>query len=176
MDTIPYNLNRFILAQSTQYERALNEIKAGKKQSHWMWYIFPQLKGLGKSVKSNVYGIENLEEAQHYLAHAVLGVRLIEITKALLNLNGLSAKAIFDSPDDLKLKSSMTLFALAEASKDNLFMNVLEKYYNKNMDERTKVMLKKNQRLNTWWFFRNVPAEIKIDFLKSMGRRRLRGK
>ena len=149
MDTIPYNLNRFILAQSTQYERALNEIKAGKKQSHWMWYIFPQLKGLGNSVKSNVYGIENLEEAQHYLAHAVLGVRLIEITKALLNLNGLSAKAIFDSPDDLKLKSSMTLFALAEASKDNLFMNVLEKYYNKNMDERTKVMLKKNQRLNT---------------------------
>lgn len=149
MDTIPYNLNRFILAQSTQYERALNEIKAGKKQSHWMWYIFPQLKGLGNSVKSNVYGIENLEEAQHYLAHAVLGVRLIEITKALLNLNGLSAKAIFDSPDDLKLKSSMTLFALAEASKDNLFMNVLEKYYNKNMDERTKVMLNKNQHLNT---------------------------
>lgn len=149
MDTIPYNLNRFILAQSTQYERALNEIKAGKKQSHWMWYIFPQLKGLGNSVKSNVYGIENLEEAQHYLAHAVLGVRLIEITKALLNLNGFSAKDIFDSPDDLKLKSSMTLFALAESSKDNLFMNVLEKYYNKNMDERTKVMLNKNQRLNT---------------------------
>lgn len=149
MDTIPYNLNRFILAQSNLYERALNEIKAGKKQSHWMWYIFPQLKGLGNSVKSNVYGIENLEEAQHYLAHAVLGGRLIEITKALFNLNGLSAKDIFDSPDDLKLKSCMTLFALAEASKENLFMNVLEKYYNKNMDERTIVMLKKNQRLNT---------------------------
>lgn len=138
-----YNLNRFITAQETMYECALNEINAGKKVSHWMWYIFPQMKGLGSSAKANFYGIENLDEATKYLAHPILGVRLIEVSNAIYTLNGLSAKEILGSPDDLKLKSSMTLFALADARTDTIFFDVLEKYYNKSMDERTIALIKK---------------------------------
>lgn len=132
-----YNLNRFITAQEIMYECALNEINAGKKVSHWMWYIFPQIKGLGSSTKANFYGIENLNEAKEYMAHPILGARLIEVSNAIYTLNGLSAREILGSPDDLKLKSSMTLFTYADASENNIFLNVLEKYYDKRLDEKT---------------------------------------
>ncbi|MCJ7468413.1 MAG: DUF1810 domain-containing protein [Maribacter sp.] len=123
-----YNLDRFINAQEHSYDRALQEIKNGKKTSHWMWYIFPQLEGLGNSEFSKTYAIKNLEEARAYLAHPVLGPRLLEITQALLNLKEPSAQAVFGTPDDKKLRSCMTLFARV-APKDAPFSTVLQRFY-----------------------------------------------
>src|SRR5665213_2039019 len=102
-----YNLQRFINAQETSYQIALSEIKNGKKQSHWMWYIFPQIAGLGISETSKFYAIKNVHEAEEFLYHSVLGKRLIEICNELLNLETNDAHKIFGSPDDLKLHSSM---------------------------------------------------------------------
>ena len=105
-------LERFIKAQNNTYEEALNEIKAGKKRSHWIWFIFPQIKGLGFSHMSQFYGIENIDEAREYLANPVLGTRLVEISEALLNLQENDPAVVMGgSPDDMKLQSSMTLFA-----------------------------------------------------------------
>ena len=123
-----FNLQRFIDAQSYSYEIALSEIKNGKKQSHWMWYIFPQLDGLGKSDTSKKYGIKTKEEAVQYLEHPVLGKRLVEITDELLSIKDKSASDIFGGPDDLKLKSCMTLFALIQ-SEIPLFKDVLNNYF-----------------------------------------------
>src|SRR6186713_3261128 len=106
-----YNLERFIDAQEASYEIALSEIKSGRKRSHWMWYIFPQIQGLGFSDISKFYAIKDLDEAENFLNHPVLGKRLIDICNELLALPGNDANAILGSPDDLKLKSSMTLFA-----------------------------------------------------------------
>src|SRR5438270_10060514 len=104
-------LKRFIDAQERDYEIALAEIKNGRKRSHWMWYIFPQVKGLGFSSTSQHYGIANLKEAEAYLRHPVLGPRLIAISNELLNLENKNATDIFGNPDDMKLRSAMTLFA-----------------------------------------------------------------
>ena len=129
-------LGRFILAQEKDYATALAEIRQGRKRSHWMWYIFPQIEGLGHSSMARHYAIRDLAEATAYLAHPVLGSRLIEISRALLSLPGSNATAVMGSPDDLKLRSCMTLFSLV-AGADAVFSQVLTKFYHSKADERT---------------------------------------
>lgn len=123
-----FNLDRFLEQQKFHFNQALSEIKLGKKQSHWMWYIFPQFKGLGSSSNSTHYAIKSKEEAQAYLNHSILGKRLIEITTELLKLENLSAYSIFGYPDDVKLKSSMTLFNAIQ-NETKVFELVLDKYF-----------------------------------------------
>ncbi|WP_018476561.1 DUF1810 domain-containing protein [Pontibacter roseus] len=135
-----YNLNRFLEAQADSYQQALTEIKSGRKRSHWMWYIFPQLQGLGYSETARFYAIQNLQEARLYLEHPVLGQRLMEISKALLQVEGKTANQIFGNPDDLKLKSSMTLFA-AIPEANPVFKAVLDKYYDGQEDPKTVQLL-----------------------------------
>ena len=136
VNTLSSDLSRFLKAQDYDYDNALREIRSGRKRSHWMWYIFPQIQGLGFSSTAQYYAIRNLEEAKDYLAHPVLGARLREISAALLELDGLSAHEIFGYPDDLKLRSCMTLFRLADLD-DSLFQEVLDKYYDGEPDSRT---------------------------------------
>ena len=135
------DLSRFLKAQEHDYARALSEIRSGRKRSHWMWYIFPQIQGLGFSQTAQFYAIQDLAEAKDYLAHPVLGARLKEISSALLELDGLSASEIFGYPDDLKLCSCMTLFELA-APEQPVFARVLEKYYAGRRDQRTLALLR----------------------------------
>lgn len=130
------SLQRFLDAQQRDYETALAEVRSGRKRSHWMWYIFPQVQGLGYSEVSKHYAIKSKEEAAAYLAHPVLGKRLEEISVALLQLKTSEAHQIFGSPDDLKLRSSMTLFA-AVAGEDSVFEKVLRKFFGGKKDERT---------------------------------------
>ena len=130
------SLDRFLEAHELMYETALKEIKNGKKKSHWMWYIFPQLRGLGKSRMSYVYGINGIEEAKAYLEHPVLSARLIEITEALLTHKDKDIYDIMGDIDDMKLKSSMTLFALV-SEEHPLFHQVLEGFYDGEKDENT---------------------------------------
>jgi len=119
-------MKRFLEAQEKNYKAALSEIRDGRKRSHWMWYIFPQIQGLGFSETSKYYAIKDLSEADLYLAHPVLGSRLIEIANALLELSENNATKIFSSPDDMKLKSSMTLFASLKET-DPVFQKVMDK-------------------------------------------------
>lgn len=135
MATNAYNLNRFIEAQSDAYGTAYSEICAGRKRSHWMWYIFPQLKGLGRSSTSEYYGIDGISEAKEYLAHPVLRNRLIEITQALIRLDTNDAHRIFGTPDDMKLRSCMTLFDIV--SPNDIFNDVLTKFFDGNKDCKT---------------------------------------
>ena len=130
------DLSRFMEAQGHSYEVALAEIKRGKKQSHWMWYIFPQIQGLGQSEISRFYAIKDKDEAAAYLKHPVLGARLVEICNALLKLPSNSAHEIFGSPDDLKLKSSMTLFSALENT-NPVFQAVLNKFFSGEPDFNT---------------------------------------
>ena len=135
------SLNRFLEAQEPMYATALKEIKNGEKESHWIWYIFPQLRGLGYSPNAYTYGINGLEEAKAYLEHPVLSARLIEISTALLSHKGESIEDIMGDIDALKLRSSMTLFALV--SKDSsVFHQVLDCFYNSEMDELTLKLAK----------------------------------
>ena len=122
------NLGRFVEAQAPVHDRALAELKAGRKQSHWMWFVFPQITGLGRSPMAQHYAIQNLAEARAYLAHPLLGTRLRECIRAVLDVEGKTAREIFGSPDDLKFRSSMTLFAHA-APGEELFRAALEKYF-----------------------------------------------
>ncbi|UJH92164.1 DUF1810 domain-containing protein [Antarcticibacterium sp. 1MA-6-2] len=138
-------LNKFVAAQESTYSVALAEIKNGRKQTHWMWYIFPQIRGLGYSETSQFYALEHLEQAQQYLKHPVLGKRLVEISSALLDLPGDNATSIFGKPDDLKLKSSMTLFAEVPNTIP-VFQKVLEKFFEGKKDPQTLEKLK--QELN----------------------------
>ena len=133
-------LERFVEAQAPVYNQALRELRAGHKQSHWMWFVFPQIAGLGHSVMAQTYAIQSLEEARAYLAHPVLGVRYRECCQAVMNARGKSAHDIFGTPDDLKFCSSLTLFA--EAAPDEvLFYNLLEKYFDGDADEATLELL-----------------------------------
>ncbi len=136
----PYDLNRFVQAQAGVYEQALAEIRAGRKQSHWMWFIFPQLAGLGASPMARRYAIGNLAEAEAYLGQLLLGTRLREISQAALGLSGRSAHDIFGSPDDLKLQSCATLFASVPAPHP-VFDRLLAKYFAGQRDERTLRLL-----------------------------------
>lgn len=135
METVS-NLNRFLEAQETKYKDALSEIKNGRKLTHWMWYIFPQIAGLGFTDFNVFYAIQNKEEATQYLNHPVLGKRLIEITKVVVEINGKTALEIFGKPDERKLKSSMTLFSILN-DPNPIFQQVLDKYYNGMKDENT---------------------------------------
>ena len=135
-----YDLERFVSAQEYNYENALTEIRAGKKMSHWIWYIFPQLKGLGHSYRSEYYGIEDEDEAKSYLGHPILGSRLVEITETLLSLKESDPLKVMGSPDDLKLKSCMTLFAYISED-GSIFHQVLEKYFGGAKDEKTMNIL-----------------------------------
>ena len=134
------DLNRFVLAQEKQYEIALSEIRNGKKRSHWMWYIFPQLTGLGRSGTAKLYGIKNAEEAKSYLQHPLLGKRLEEISNVLLNLNNSNAQSIFGTPDNLKLRSCMTVFSEVPGASP-VFEKVLEKFFNGVKDPLTMKLL-----------------------------------
>lgn len=135
-----FDLERFTHAQESVYAQALAEIKSGCKRSHWMWFIFPQIDGLGFSERSKYFAIKSLAEARQYLQHAVLGKRLNECAQALLEVKGRSSAEIFGYPDDLKLKSSMTLFAQV-SEPGSIFENVLEKYYAGKPDELTLELL-----------------------------------
>lgn len=130
-----YHLDRFIKMQAEDYERALKEIKNGRKVTHWMWYIFPQITGLGMSETARYYEIKSLEEADAYLKNEVLGKNLIEISNALLRLNTNDPVEIFGDIDALKLKSSMTLFSLV--SSNEIFDQVIDKYFNGKKDLNT---------------------------------------
>ena len=136
----PYNLSRFLQAQEDDYEQALSEIKSGRKQSHWMWYIFPQFEGLGFSSTSRHYSIKSLAEARAYLEHPVLGPRLLDCAEAALRVEGRSASEIFGSPDDLKLRSCATLFACVSPP-DSVFDRLLEKFYGGERDRKTLRLL-----------------------------------
>jgi len=136
-----FDLDRFKKAQEEDYPYALQEIKAGRKRSHWIWYIFPQLKGLGFSSMSDYYGIDGRAEAQAYIADSVLRARLVEISQALLALESNNPTQVMGYPDDLKLKSSMTLFA--EVAPDiPVFEQVLQKFFAGEKDPKTLQLLR----------------------------------
>ena len=135
-------LTRFLDAQNQTYLKALAELRNGKKESHWMWFVFPQIKGLGFSETAKFYGIADLEEAEAYLAHPLLGKHLIEISEALLKIEGKTATEIFSTPDDMKLRSSMTLFSKV-ANANPVFGKVLAKYFRGIQDDFTQEILEK---------------------------------
>lgn len=137
-----YDLSRFLEAQNNSYDTALREIRAGRKRSHWMWYIFPQIQGLGYSAMAQHYAIRDLGEAREYLQHPLLGPRLIEISEALLALDESDPRRVMGSPDDLKLRSCMTLFQCA-APDQPVFGKVLDKFYGGRPDGRTLEMLRR---------------------------------
>ena len=146
-------LGRFVKAQEEAYQTALLEVKSGQKQGHWIWFVFPQMKGLGHSRKSDYYGIESIEEASNYLNHPVLGSRIREITQALLDLPSyLTAEKIFGGLDSLKVQSSMTLFYCI--SKEDLFLDVIDRFYNGFFDTKT------------WYKFEANYAKLRSLYLK----------
>jgi uncharacterized protein (DUF1810 family) len=137
----PFDLTRFVVAQAPVYPSVVEELRDGRKRGHWMWFVFPQLRGLGGSPTAVHYGISSLQEARAYLGHEVLGSRLRECTQLVNQVNGRSIDEIFGSPDDLKLRSSMTLFALATDERED-FTTLLQKYYRGEQDELTLAKLR----------------------------------
>ena len=137
----PFDLQRFVDAQHGHYEQALAEIRAGVKQSHWMWFIFPQYAGLGSSATSRHFAIKSRAEAVAYVEHPILGPRLIECTKAALAVDATTAIEVFGYPDDLKLRSSATLFA-AVSERGSVFERLLEKWFRREPDEKTLRLMK----------------------------------
>jgi uncharacterized protein (DUF1810 family) len=142
MERDPFNLSRFVTAQSATFETALAELHAGRKQTHWMWFIFPQLLGLGLSPTAKQYGVTGLDEARAYLAHPVLALRLDQATRAVIVLDGLSLRQIFGSPDDVKFHSSMTLFAVASALNNSSFRVALDRWFCGRMDNRSLAIMR----------------------------------
>ena len=140
----PYDLNRFVEVQRDEYDEALSEIASGRKQTHWMWYIFPQLDGLASTATSRHFAIKSLEEARAYLDHPVLGARLLECAEATLAVEGRSAHDIFGTPDDLKLRSSATLFAVVRPG--SVFDRLLAKYFDGVPDGKTLELLGSSRR------------------------------
>lgn len=135
-----YHLQRFVDAQRPVFDNVCAELRAGNKRSHWMWFIFPQIKGLGRSVPARMFAISSLEEAKAYLTHPVLGPRLRECSRLVADLDGLSVEEIFGNPDDMKFRSSMTLFA--QATPDNeIFVECLRKYFGGKPDPATMALL-----------------------------------
>lgn len=132
----PHNLNRFVEAQNTVIQQVKKELRTGQKQTHWMWFIFPQVAGLGSSKMAQRYAIHSRNEAAAYLSHPILGPRLRECTELVTGINGRSANDIFGSPDDLKFRSSMTLFETV-ADNSQLFDIALEQYYDGERDQQT---------------------------------------
>ena len=138
----PYDLQRFIDAQRASYTRAVNELKAGRKQSHWIWYIFPQIQGLGRSAMAQTYAIASLDEAKAYLDHPSLGPRLRECTRLVTAMKGSPIEDILSYPDDLKFHSSMTLFAHA-APDNQIFLDVLKIFFRAEFDGATLTLLRR---------------------------------
>lgn len=136
----PQNLSRFIKAQKSVYSDVLAELKSGRKRTHWMWFIFPQIAGLGFSPTAQLYAIKSLDEAREYLKHPILGARLLECSELVLAVKDRSISDIFGYPDDLKLRSAMTLFSCV-AEKDSVFDAVLERYFDGKRDARTLELL-----------------------------------
>jgi uncharacterized protein (DUF1810 family) len=136
----PYDLGRFVAAQAGAYAAALAELRAGRKRSHWMWFVFPQLAGLGSSAMARRYAIADVAEARAYLEHPVLGPRLVECAEALLAAEGRSARVIMGSPDDLKLRSCATLFARV-APPGSAFERLIDRYYGGEEDAATLRLL-----------------------------------
>lgn len=136
----PYNLSRFVQAQERDYDQALSELTLGRKRSHWMWYVFPQLDGLGSSPITKLYSIKSEDEARAYLKHPTLGPRLLACAEAILSVDGKSAREILGSPDDLKLRSCATLFAHVSPP-GSVFEHILEKFYAGERDAATLRLL-----------------------------------
>jgi uncharacterized protein (DUF1810 family) len=141
VDPDPYHLDRFVEAQDAVFGRACAELAAGHKHSHWMWFIFPQLRGLGSSAMAERYAIGSLDEARAYLAHPILGSRLRRCTELVNGLEGRSAQEIFGHPDQLKFRSSMTLFARAAAGASEPFAKALGKYFAGEEDPLSRELL-----------------------------------
>jgi uncharacterized protein (DUF1810 family) len=137
----PSNLERFVTAQAPVFETVLAELRAGRKRTHWMWFVFPQLSGLGRSSTARFYGISSPDEARAYLAHPILGSRLERCTRLVLERQSPSLRAIFGSPDDLKFRSCMTLFSLAADEPDNPFRQALDRWCSGQPDERTLALI-----------------------------------
>lgn len=140
-----WDLDRFVAAQQADYQRALGELRRGRKQSHWMWYIFPQVQGLGHSLMSRRYALSGVEEARAYLAHPVLGPRLLECCRAALETSSSNPREVFGTPDDLKFRSCLTLFALADPA-EPVFGALLDKFYGGKKDPQTLDILKRAAR------------------------------
>ena len=136
-----FDLERFVTAQAPVFETVLAELRAGRKRSHWMWFVFPQLRGLGQSSTARFYGIASIEEARAYLAHLLLGPRLDLCTRIVLGSEGPSLHAIFGSPDDMKFRSCMTLFSLATDDPANPFQEALDRWCGGRPDERTLALV-----------------------------------
>jgi uncharacterized protein (DUF1810 family) len=136
----PHDLHRFVQAQQDTYAQAVDELTDGRKTSHWMWFVFPQLRGLGRSPMATKFGIASLDEARAYLAHPLLGARLQACTRLTLRIDGRSINAIFGSPDDMKFRSCMTLFHRA-APQEAIFAEALQKYFDGTPDARTLELL-----------------------------------
>lgn len=136
-----YDLKHFVIAQNRVYEKVLDELAAGKKRGHWMWYIFPQVTGLGRSTVAKEFAIASIEEARAYSEHPVLGPRLIQCTQLVINVTGRSVEQIFYYPDNLKFRSSMTLF-IASTPQNGLFREALRKYFGGDPDQSTLDTLK----------------------------------
>ncbi|AMJ63929.1 DUF1810 domain-containing protein [Bosea sp. PAMC 26642] len=137
----PFNLQRFVEAQARTFDTAFSEMREGRKRSHWMWFIFPQLRGLGRTPTAQFYGVASLEEARAYLAHPLLGPRLEEVTQAVLATHDRSVQEIFGSPDDRKFHSSMTLFAIASPRQDRPFRDALDRWFAARMDAGSLALL-----------------------------------
>jgi uncharacterized protein (DUF1810 family) len=137
-----HELHRFLQAQEKDYDRALAEIRVGRKRSHWMWYIFPQFDGLGFSSTTKRYAIKSLAEAEAYLGHPILGPRLLEVAEAVVRIDGRTAYEIFGSPDDMKLRSCATLFAHVSPT-GSVFERLLDKYFQGERDDKTIQLLRK---------------------------------
>jgi uncharacterized protein (DUF1810 family) len=137
----PFDLERFVAAQAPVFETALEELRAGRKRSHWMWFVFPQLRGLGHSSTARFYGVGNLDEARAYLAHPLLGARLDLCTRTVNDVQGSSLRAIFGSPDDMKFRSCVTLFSLAAESAANPFRHALDRWCDGKPDENTLALV-----------------------------------
>ncbi|MDB5416450.1 MAG: hypothetical protein JWR10_4785 [Rubritepida sp.] len=140
-DADPFDLQRFASAQAPVIGAVLEELGSGRKQSHWMWFVFPQLRALGFSGMAKRYGIGTLDEARAYLAHPLLGARLLQCTQAVLAIQGRSLHEIFGSPDDMKFRSCMTLFAAASPDEGSLFRQAVDRLCGGQMDERTLTLL-----------------------------------
>ena len=137
----PFNLERFVAAQEPVLSTVVAELKAGHKRSHWMWFIFPQLRGLGHSSMAQFYGIGSLDEARAYLVHPLLGPRLSLCTETVLSVQGRSLHEIMGSPDDMKFQSSMTLFSMVAEGDDSPFRRALDRFCDGRLDERTVALL-----------------------------------
>ena len=144
----PYDLDRFVQAQNFSYPQALQEIRAGSKRSHWMWYIFPQIAGLGNSAMSQRFAIRSLDEARAYLAHPILGPRLTECAEAVLALKGRSMRDVFGSIDEIKLRSSATLFSLV-SPEGSVFHRIIASCYANQSDSQTLKLAQEEEEART---------------------------